>query len=622
MKATIFKTIFKKDQPHRINIDTALHRIRDGASKVTVEAVRSGDKEKKLMLPAVLFSGEFSSRNDEDIKEHSGFIVLDFDHVEVDSTKKALATDDYIYSCWVSPSGTGVKALVKVSSPERHRDHFRALVRYFDDRYGLELDESGINESRACFESYDPEVGMKLVSSQFAMLLSEEGAKAEPEGPTSLFTDYTKLNIAARMVRSAPDGEKHNTLIKAATLCGGYVAAGKMEEEEVVRVLSREIEKRDITSIERAVQDIRDGIEHGKTRPIRDTFQEEEEAVRKMQVEDGDFSFLSEDDSDFSWIQAYGDGRISNGLDTGSELLDEHFRYKKELVIFNGHSNVGKTTVALYMIANSAKRHGWKWMLYSAENKTSSIKMQLMQMYLDKRVGSMSYAERKKSFDWVNKHFFVVANDKVYSYLDILLFMEKVKHQHNIDAVFVDPYNSLRLDLRRSEMQNTHDYHYEAATAFLTFSNSRDTAVWLNMHAVTEAQRRKGSDGLPEPPFAEDTEGGGKFVNRADCFVTVHRKVQAPDPHTRMVSEIHIRKVRETETGGRPTPIDDPFRLVMNTSHTGFIDWSTQKLLMKPKKFDDGVQQEIPVDTLRFNIKPNESFVSILPVDAQEKGGD
>jgi len=126
-----------------------------------VEAVRSGDKEKKLMLPSVLFSGEFSSRNDEDIKEHSGFIVLDFDHVEVDSTKKALATDDYIYSCWVSPSGTGVKALVKVSSPERHRDHFRALVRYFDDRYGLELDESGINESRACFESYDTEVVMK-----------------------------------------------------------------------------------------------------------------------------------------------------------------------------------------------------------------------------------------------------------------------------------------------------------------------------------------------------------------------------------------------------------------------------------------------------------------------------
>ncbi len=574
------------------------------------------------MLPAVLFSGEFSSRNDEDIQEHSGYIVLDFDHVEVESTKKALATDDYIFSCWVSPSGTGVKALVKVSNPERHRDHFRALVRYFDERYGLPLDESGSNESRACFESYDPDIVTKVVSQKFAMLLSEEGAKAKPEAITSNHTDYNKLNIAARMVRSAPDGEKHNTLIKAATLCGGYVAAGRMEEAEVVRVLSREIEKRDIESVDRAIKDIQEGIEHGKKRPIRDTFQEEEEAVRKIKLEDGDFSFLSEDDSDFSWIQAYGDGRIPHGLDTGSELFDQHFRYKRELVIINGHSNVGKTTVALYLIANSAKRHGWKWLLYSAENKTSSVKMQLMQMYLDKRVGSMSYAERKRSFEWVQEHFYVVNNDKVYSYLDILMFMEKVKVQHQIDAVFVDPYNSLRLDLRRSEMQNTHDYHYGAATAFLTFCNTHNTAVWLNMHAVTEAQRRKGADGLPEAPFAEDTEGGGKFVNRADCFMTIHRKVQAPDPHVRMMSEIHVRKVRETETGGKPTPLGEPLRLAMNTSHTGFLDWSTQKLLMDPKKFGDATQQTMPVDTLRFNIEPNRQFMSTLLDNEEGTSGD
>ena len=36
------------------------------------------------------------------------------------------------------------------------------------------------------------------------------------------------------MVRHATHGEKHNVLIKAATLCGGYISAGKMEEEEVV----------------------------------------------------------------------------------------------------------------------------------------------------------------------------------------------------------------------------------------------------------------------------------------------------------------------------------------------------------------------------------------------------
>ena len=38
----------------------------------------------------------------------------------------------------------------------------------------------------------------------------------------------------------------------------------------------------------------------------------------------------------------------------------------------NGHSNVGKTTFALYMMVNSAVRHGWKWVVYSSENCTAS----------------------------------------------------------------------------------------------------------------------------------------------------------------------------------------------------------------------------------------------------------
>ncbi len=575
-----------------------------------------------MQLPAVLFSGEFSSRSDNDINEHSSYIVLDFDHVEVESTKKVLATDEYIYSCWESPSGTGVKALVRVSNPERHRDHFRALVRYFDGRYGLDLDESGINESRACFESYDPEIVIKTVSQKFGKFVSEEKFEEPALEPTPQHTDYDKLNIAARMVRNASHGEKHNVLIKAATLCGGYIAAGKMEEEEVIRVLSREISKRDIDSMHSALAAIREGIEHGKTRPIRDIVQQEEEAQRQMRIEDGDLSFLVDDDDDFQWIEDFSQGRIEQGLDTGSDELDKYFRYKKEFVIMNGHSNVGKTTSALYLIANSTIRHGWKWMIYSAENRTSSIKMSLMQMVCDKKVGNMTYQERKASYEFVNDHFYIVTTTHVYTYMDMITFMEKTQFYHGIDAVFVDPYNSLRLDLRKSEMQNTHDYHYEAATAFLTFSKNNDVAVWLNMHAVTEAQRRKGSDGLPSAPYAEDTEGGGKFVNRADCFLTIHRKVQAPDPHTRSMTEVHIRKVRETETGGQPSSLDEPFKMIMNNSHTGFVEWGKQKPIISPLSFTGGVQKEIPIDKIRYTIAPNTSFGGILQGDEEEEVSD
>jgi len=159
--------------------------------------------------------------------------------------------------------------------------------------------------------------------------------------------------------------------------------------------------------------------------------------------------------------------------------------------------------------------------------------------------------------------------------------------------VFIDPYNSLKLDMRNSSI-GVHDYHYEAASEFLTFSKANDVAVWLNMHAVTEAQRRKGSDGLPIAPYAEDTEGGGKFVNRADCFMTIHRKVQAMDPEIRKMSELHVRKVREVETGGEPTPLEQPYRLVMNISHTGFTNTLGQRALFQPIKIEK--QSTLPLN--------------------------
>jgi hypothetical protein len=625
MKVTIFKTIFETSDPKYRDLSVILNRIRDGASRMTVEAVRQGNKERKKDLPAVLFSGTFESRSDESIQDHNGLIVLDFDHVDVEATKSALAMDEHIQACWISPSGDGIKALTKITNPERHRDHFRALVRYFDERYGLALDESGKNESRACWESYDPDIIIKGKCAPFGKFVSEEVANAPPAAPSVSTTDYTKLQIAVRMIQNAADGEKHHVLIKAATLCGGYVAAGKIEEDEVHRILLREILKRNISSEKNAIDAIQEGVEYGKTRPIREIIQEEEEQVRLMEVMDGDMSFISSDEDDYHWIDDFSEGRIEHGLESGNETWDKYFRYKRELTIINGHSNVGKTTTALYLIVNSAIRHGWKWLIYSAENKTASVKMTLMQMAADKPVSSMTYSEKKNSYDWVKKHFYIVSNTKVYSYLDILLFMEKVHHYNKIDGVFVDPYNSLRLDLRRSEMQNTHDYHYEAATAFLTFSTNNNIAVWLNMHAVTEAQRRKGADGLPSAPYAEDTEGGGKFVNRADCFLTIHRKVQAPDPHIRQLSEVHVRKVRTTETGGKPTPLADPLTLLINSRHTGFTSSGLKPLVSKIDFSTFGEQTKM-LDKMNWDmyqspIDNNVDFLTTLPDNEEESRG-
>jgi len=600
MRVTMFETLYSKKAYH-MPIAKALKRIKEGDSATKIETIRNGGeqaKDFKKSLPVVLFSGEFETRNDNALARHSQFIVLDFDHIDVTASKALLSTDPYVYGCWVSPSGDGLKALVKVSNPERHRDHFRSLRTYFEKTYDLEVDESGINESRACFESYDPEIVINEESAVYGGLSSEKSESQVAVSKAGVYTDYQKINIASRLIRLCEDGEKHSTLLRAARFCGGLIAAGRAEEDEAIRVLTREIMKREVDDEQLALRTIRDGIEAGKLRPIHETMDEENKMRREMAINDGDMSFISSDDEDFRWIDDYANGNIEVGLDTGDTSMDEFFRYKKEFTIINGHSNVGKTTMVLYLMVNAAIRHGWKWVVYSSENRTAALKKTLIQFAMNKNVTSMNHMERKRAYEWVGKHFTVISNKQVYSYGDIIVFLEKILRQQEVDAVFVDPYNSLKLDMGTTN-KSSHEYHYEAASEFLTFSTANNVAVWLNMHAFSEAQRRKGDDGLPTAPYAEDTEGGGKFVNRADCFITIHRKVQHPDHSQRRITEFHVRKVRDVETGGQPTGLDDPIRLEMNTSRTGFRVWPKQNLLFDAVELEGGEQDVInfPVNT-------------------------
>ena len=563
-QVTLFKNVKETSSPVHIDISIALERIKTGArQRHTILQIREGKKDLKKNLPIVLWSGVFSERRDESIKKHSGLIVLDFDHIEVEGSKNILATDEYVYACWISPSGEGLKALVKVNSPSDHRSHFRALQAYFDKTYGLEVDPSGVNESRACFESYDKDIVIKESSLVFNKLISEKALSQKAEHRDT-FTDYNKLALISTMLRKAGDGEKHAILLKAAVLCGGYIAVGRLEEEEAIRILEREIHRRELDSPETAINTIRDGIEKGKTMPIREVMADESKIKLEMQINDGDMGFISSDDEDYRWIQDFISGKIALGLDTGDEDLDEYFKYKKEFLVINGISNVGKTTFALYLMVNVSIRHGWKWIVYSAENKTASIKAKLMSFAVNLPLKEMVNPEVDEAYKWVNKHFKVVSNNQVYSYTDLIVFGEKLLRQGDYDGFFIDPYNALKIQMSNGNGLSTHEYHYEAASEFLTFSNKHNIAVWLNAHAVTEAQRRK---------------GGGRTVNRSDCFLTFHRKVQHPDYDMRRTMEFHVRKVRETETGGQPTMINSPILFELNQSNTSFFNKSSKKTL-------------------------------------------
>ena len=126
---TIFESIHKTDRPFHITIDAALERVRNGKSREICEEVRRIQTKAernvvKKKLPAVCFSGSFSKRSADGLIHHSGYICIDFDgfkdHDELQSKKFELEFDDFTYACFISPSGDGLKVIVKIPQDEKN----------------------------------------------------------------------------------------------------------------------------------------------------------------------------------------------------------------------------------------------------------------------------------------------------------------------------------------------------------------------------------------------------------------------------------------------------------------------------------------------------------------------
>jgi hypothetical protein len=161
MKVSIFKNKKDVNNPFDRDIQVCLDRIKNGKSKDAVELYRNTfDSKIKDNLPGVCFSGTFNYRNEEGLVNHSGLIILDFDKYDIENgaqkKKEELINDPYVFAAFISPSGSGVKVLIKVPPiKEDHKLYFNSIFNKYDDGH---LDQSGKDVSRLCFESYDSDL--------------------------------------------------------------------------------------------------------------------------------------------------------------------------------------------------------------------------------------------------------------------------------------------------------------------------------------------------------------------------------------------------------------------------------------------------------------------------------
>lgn len=227
-KISYFKNC-KAKIPLKINVNVALHRIKNGSSKELIEKVRQVRDQPtrnlfKQNLPGVTFGGLFKDRSS--LIEASGFACLDFDKVvDLKQISDKLKPSEYIYSFWISPSGNGIKALVKipiVKSKEEYQGYYQAILRHFKD---LNPDKSTKDINRLCFESYDPYLHVQEESKVFSEKLKfNHKPIAELKSNSNLPEGKIIDRIISWWVKKIPfeQGNRNNSLFVLACALSNY----------------------------------------------------------------------------------------------------------------------------------------------------------------------------------------------------------------------------------------------------------------------------------------------------------------------------------------------------------------------------------------------------------------
>jgi len=599
---TIFKNIKDITNPNYISIDVALNRIKNGKSKERVEEIRTTKDSKrrsklKSELPSVCFSGEFSERKDECLKKHSGFVILDFDHLDdVASFKTELTLDEYIYACWVSPSGDGLKALVKIpAEKENHEGYYLGLL----ERYP-QLDSTSKNLSRVCYESYDPDIFIDQDSKIWETKGKEEEVKIEPKKDVvpNIHTDYNKVNQVLNIIRNSVDGEKHYNLLKASRLAGGFIAGGDIDELTITNLIEQEIFAKGVDDEESTRKTIQDGIDNGKGMPIEDI----------LNPANSNFSFLSEQNDEKEWLDLVRKNKIPQGYDIGSLEFDNHFRLKKKTIVgIFGSDNVGKTTFTLFLLVAYAKRHNLNFLMVTKENNSAAIRQKIMEVYCGRWLHQVSDELYNQAYEFANKHFDIINNNFELNQENFFEVLKKAFMKKNYFGVFVDPYNSIQYDSNPKS-------NYAFLDKFRAFQNKHDMSFLISMHISTEKARNWvyseedsvsifedemqkviGVKGQPKIPRKNFVEGGQPVANKLDDVLIIHRVIKIQE--LRRYTMVSVDKVKEEQTGGMQT-FEAPILFRKVDGYVSFEDSQLKNPLYE--------YQEKPVNI--STLSPNEDF--------------
>jgi hypothetical protein len=266
MTITIFSNIKETSTPFHRQVDVVFDRIQKGKYADLIKQIRK-EKDKtqrnelKKNLPAICFSGTFQKRADDAIIEHSGLICLDFDGYktkkEMLEFKENLKEDAYVMAAFVSPSGDGLKVIVKIpADKQNHKRYFDALEKHFDCP---EFDVTSKNISRVCYESYDPDIHINMGSSVWDKMSEEESKPLDLRTVRTTIALRDENKIIDRLMRwwnkeyGLVEGARNNNVYILAAAFNDFGISKSLAEYVILQMQSRDFPESEIkTTIESA----------------------------------------------------------------------------------------------------------------------------------------------------------------------------------------------------------------------------------------------------------------------------------------------------------------------------------------------------------------------------------
>ncbi|HUN55888.1 MAG TPA: BT4734/BF3469 family protein [Smithella sp.] len=446
--------VIKKGSVKGNNFKETILKIRNPANS------KSAVNDLKKLLPAIGFAGEFSKRENNSLMEASGLMMLDFDGTtEIPETLKG-----FRFCSFISPSGTGVKVLIRiplVKNDAQYKQYFAAIQNKFPS-----VDKSGKDISRLTYLSWDENIYFNEGAPLWTEKIEPKPEPKPEEKPKALYnaakvqSNYAKMTIPLKMIQQSAVGNRHDTILKAGKLLGGYIGGGEILLEDVEAIFKREIlGKMDAESdFDAQWKTFLDGIKYGKELPIKERDKERKAIKAEFKAEEvyGEIYYtLKSQEADLDDLYNNGNPK---GFSTGWKVFDDYYSIRPGFfTIMYGAPFTGKTIFHFCMLVNLSKLHGWVNLILSPETGSSrDVFARLIEIFVGKDItkafnNQMSREEFESAKKFIDQHFIVIDPETVDADLsteEFLLYCQIIERKFNvkINTVTIDPLIELRFE--------------------------------------------------------------------------------------------------------------------------------------------------------------------------------